>query len=189
MRSDPLRLCLVRHGITAMQVERRYCGHSNPPLAPAGVEQMCALRPTLRPLLAAGARVVSSDLERARASAELLAEGAPVPIMPELREIHFGAWEGLRFDETGCEDAETLRSLDFQFPGGESARVMCDRVWAAIAEIISPPAPVTVVVAHAGSLAALRLAMSPAPKADFWDLMLPPAGIAWLTLTRDGWMV
>lgn len=180
----PERLCLVRHGATVIQAERRYCGNADSPLTAEGVAQMCRLQPMLRAL--AGVRFVSSDLGRARASAELLAEGAAVAILPRLREIAFGAWEGRRFDEIPGADAEQLRSLDFQFPGGESARMMMDRVAEAIPQVLNDPGQVTVVVAHAGSLAALFLALTREPGL-WWNHLLAPGGVAWLRRSGKGW--
>jgi alpha-ribazole phosphatase len=87
---------LLRHGETAMA--GLFCGHSDPPLNDAGREQidraasMLAERPKV---------IYASDLKRARQSAELIAShfDLPVHLRPALREISFGAWEGLSWKQ------------------------------------------------------------------------------------------
>lgn len=87
---------LLRHGETAMA--GRFCGHSDPPLIDAGRQQIeqAASQLRIRPDV-----IYTSDLNRARQSAEVLASkfGIPVLIRPGLREIGFGDWEGLSWHE------------------------------------------------------------------------------------------
>ena len=87
---------LLRHGETAMA--GLFCGHSDPPLSDAGRAQIELAASMLdeRPNA-----IYASDLKRARQSAELIAShfDLPVHLRPGLREISFGAWEGLSWKQ------------------------------------------------------------------------------------------
>jgi broad specificity phosphatase PhoE len=132
---------------------------------PADLSDSAALD-RLRAALPAGAAVVSSDLARARATADALAGGRlRVPDRPDLREIHFGAWEGRDFDPVDPLDAARLRAFwdapgVTAPPGGESWNALAARVGAGIADMARDHAGSDlVVVAHLGPiLAALQLA-------------------------------
>jgi broad specificity phosphatase PhoE len=151
------RVYLVRHGRPAGAETRRFIGHLDVPLAPAGEAEVGALA---RRLAGSGlGAVYASDLERTRRSAEIL--GAPhalVPVtVPDLREFAMGRWEGLT--------AEEIRALDpvahdawmadvgrFQFPGGENLAQVAARAWAAFAAIVARHRGERIaVVAHGGS--------------------------------------
>src|SRR4029079_3482461 len=88
-------ILLARHGETDWNVERRVQGHSDTPLNDTGRGQARALAEELagEPIDA----VYSSDLVRAHETARLVAEqrGLDVTAIRDLREKHFGTWEGL----------------------------------------------------------------------------------------------
>jgi len=147
------RIVLVRHGQTEWNRIRRVQGHTDVPLNDEGRRQARALAMELD-----GEQVdavYSSDLGRARETAEILAatRGADVIALPALREKHFGTWEGLtdvevreRFPDahtTGWGDSETTEQLG-------------QRVVAAVEEIAaSHPGGLVLVVTHGGPLRAL----------------------------------
>ena len=91
------QLILIRHPAT--DLAGTFCGHSDPDLSAGGLAQLHALQRRLDRLPLD--RLVSSDLLRARRCAALLAEqhGIMAVLSPALREMHFGDWEGLRWDE------------------------------------------------------------------------------------------
>ncbi len=105
--------------------------------------------------LPAHALVVSSDLVRARATADAIT-GARRRLddQPDLREINFGAWELRSFDE--IEDQDRIRAYwdtpgDIRPPGGESWHQVCDRVNRGVATLLARyPGRDIVVVAHFG---------------------------------------
>ena len=99
--------------------------------------------------------VISSDLIRAAATADAIAGGRlRLPHDPDLREIHFGAWELARFDEV--EDQDRLRAYwdqpgDIRPPGGESWHDVSARVGRAVDRLLTAQAGRDiVVVAHFG---------------------------------------
>lgn len=113
---------LVRHG-EHDQVDRTLCGRMpNVILNATGKDQARAAGKrlaALRPL-----RILTSPLERARATADLIAEetGCPVEEAKALQEIDCGEWTGKRFDELHKEprwkDWNEARSVT-RPPGGE----------------------------------------------------------------------
>jgi len=107
--------------------------------------------------LPAEAVVVSSDLIRAVQTADAIAGGRErLAPDPELREIHFGAWELQGFD--GIEDQTLLRAFwetpgDICPPGGESWHQVSARVDRAIARLrAAHPGKDVIVVAHMGTI-------------------------------------
>ena len=91
---------LLRHGQTALSVERRFAGRGDAPLTEVGQQQAAAAAARLQ---ARGGidLVVSSPLSRARHTAEAVASatGAGLVVDEDLAETDFGDWEGLTFGE------------------------------------------------------------------------------------------
>jgi broad specificity phosphatase PhoE len=90
-------LILVRHGETDWNAQHRWQGHSDTALNEAGREQARRLASELEPVDA----LYSSDLARARETAEIIAErlGLEIRLDPRLRERGFGSWEGRTSEE------------------------------------------------------------------------------------------
>ena len=157
-----LRLYLIRHGVTVWNHEQRWQGHTDVPLGAEGIEQAKRLSQRLsrEPITA----VWSSDLSRARRTAELIAEphGLEVIATPQLRETMLGEWEGLTIDEIIARGDEEhwhkVRhdSLTHRPPGAERLEAVWERVLAVRDSIRERYADGTVVVAgHGGSLRSL----------------------------------
>ncbi len=104
------------------------------------------------------APVVSSDLIRAVATADALADGRPrLPHDPTLRELHFGDWETKAFAVVEAEDPHTIRAYwetpgDVAPPGGESWNAAAARVSGAIDGYLAQGLPDLIVVAHMGAI-------------------------------------
>lgn len=117
-------ILLIRHGETAWNAERRLQGHLDIPLNAHGERQAQAVARALQdtPLDA----IYSSDLQRARATAQPLAEthGLPLQLDMSLRERCFGAFEGLLYEELETRFPVAYaqwraRDPDARFPAGE----------------------------------------------------------------------
>ena len=164
--NEATRLIAVRHGETAWNVEARLQGQLDIPLNERGEEQARRAARSLaddRPDV-----VVSSDLARARATAEAIAAFNQVPLFldPALRERSFGSFEGLthtEVDQRWPEQSQRWRSRDPDFaPGdGETLRVFFGRCVEATLRIAEEHAGKTIVlVAHGGVLDCLYRAAS-----------------------------
>jgi broad specificity phosphatase PhoE len=136
----PTALLLLRHGRTELSAERRFAGRGDIPLTGEGAKEA---RQVAARLAGSGVQmIVSSPLQRARKTAEAVAEstGAPIVVDENLAEGDFGAWEGLTFAEAGAkwpdEMAAWMASPDAAPPGGESFATVALRVLAAIDRVI-----------------------------------------------------
>jgi broad specificity phosphatase PhoE len=88
-------LLLVRHGETDWNADGRLQGHTDRPLSDYGRRQARELAGELEDEELEA--IYSSDLTRARETAEIVGErlGLPVALYPDLREKDWGTWEGL----------------------------------------------------------------------------------------------
>ena len=147
-------LVLVRHAHTEMA--GRFCGVSDPPLSQQGLAQLEDLNRRLHayPI----SRIFTSDLQRARQTAEAIADhrGLPVERFEFLHELAFGSWEGLDWDQIQARDpAYAQRWLDLYpsvpAPGGEYFEDFFQRVQYAMTAIAGEVGSgCAVVVTHAG---------------------------------------
>lgn len=140
-----IRVILVRHGATAWNETGRYQGHTDVALSDLGRRQAECLGRRLEqePMSLA----YSSDLSRARETAEIALRGRSIPLtaLSALREARFGAWEGLRYDEVGAryprEWATWVENPAHVRPpgGGESLADLRERIVSSYREIVAPP--------------------------------------------------
>lgn len=118
-------------------------------------------------------RIVTSDLSRARNSAEILAKARGLPLSTDRRwrEMHFGLWDGLA-------PAQLPRDALARFwadpdschpPGGERWSDLRTRVGEAIGEISGP----ALVVTHAGAMRAALSVLTGLDHRGVWALDLP----------------
>jgi broad specificity phosphatase PhoE len=169
---------ILRHASTDWNVERRLQGLTDTPLNAAGEADA---RAWCLPSPADGWKRLSSPLQRARRTAELLQPPAPITVDSALREMSFGTWEGqtiaeLRESVGAAFIAAESKGLDFQPPGGESPRAAMARIARWAASIAASRQPV-VAVSHKATIRAL-LAL-----ATGWDMMgRPPHKLDWRCL-------
>lgn len=145
------RMVLLRHGQTALSVDKRYSGRGNPELTELGVAQAAAAAERVA-LLGGIDAILSSPLSRAQDTAAAASRriGVPVTRMEDLTETDFGAWEGLTFAEVNQRDKELHNSwmadTSISPPGGESFDEVRERVRIARDRILREYAGKTVVV-------------------------------------------
>jgi broad specificity phosphatase PhoE len=122
-----MSLVLVRHGQTEANAGGLLQGRIDLPLNDRGRAQAVALASAVAPLVAAGARVVSSPLARCRETAE--AFGAPVEIDEAWIELDYGQYDGVALADVPADEwAAWRRDLGYTPPGGESIEALGRRV-------------------------------------------------------------
>jgi broad specificity phosphatase PhoE len=180
-----MELVCVRHGRTCWNAERRFQGQTDIPLDAAGRAQAQALGAHLRdePFGAAFA----SDLGRARETAGAILAGRDLTptFDADLREMHFGVWEGMTWPEITTRWPELASEYeasprDYTPEGGEPWDAVCVRVERALRRIedaVDETARV-LVVSHAGVMHAILHIVRPLASDDMaLRIKLVPAGI------------
>jgi alpha-ribazole phosphatase len=151
-------ILFVRHAETDMA--GTFCGHSDPELSAKGHSQLTELLHEIRNETIGA--VYTSDLRRARTTANAIAEafGVECHASAELREINFGQWEGLRWEDIERRDEIYARKWAAEYPNlpaknGENFHEFKRRVLAEV-RFLSTEAErknwSIIVVTHAGVL-------------------------------------
>ncbi len=176
-----MELYLLRHGRTAGNAAGRYIGRTDEPLSPEGRARAEALGAD-----AGEGRVFVTPLLRTQETAAILFPNAEQVIVPELREMDFGAFEGRTADEME-RDADYRNWVDGgctgTCPGGESAASFAARVCSAFARALAQAAARfqsrAVFVLHGGTIMAVMAAFA-RPAKPFYE---------WNTQNCEGYLV
>lgn len=153
-------LHLVRHGESEWNLAGRVQGQSPEAgaLTPRGLDQAARTASLLAERHPHAAAIFSSDLPRARQTADVIAGvlGLPVHEDPQLREQNLGALEGRRFADpldggTVQDVIDQLWREPWQRPaGGESITGMYERVHMALTRYGEHCGRELILVAHGG---------------------------------------
>ena len=181
------RVVLWRHGRTAWNAETRFQGSTDVPLDDVGVvqaERAARDLATLEPDL-----LVSSDLERARVTAETLGALLDLEVSTDaaLRETFAGSWQGLVREEIIAADGETFRRWaageDVRPGGGELRSEVADRVTGAVLRHADalPPGGTLVVASHGGAIRACLGTLLGLPP-EHWPVLGGLVNCAWSVL-------
>jgi probable phosphoglycerate mutase len=186
------QLILIRHGETAWNRDRRIQGQTDVELSALGHEQarQLARRLSREPIQA----IYSSDLARARQTAEPLGEALSLPIHPTplLREVGFGAWEGLTVSEVEARWPEEYRawrldSITYRPPEGERIEELQRRALTGAAEILAAhPGETIALIGHGGSVKAILCGLMDFPLSLWRRLRIDNTGVSRLLLTPLG---
>ena len=187
-----LRLFVVRHGETAWSRERRFAGSRDVALEPEGLRQCEAVARALAPQ--AVVAVYASPLERARASAEVIAKPhrLPVEIDPAFGEMAFGEWEGLTREEVAARFPAAYEEWRHaphlvRIAGGETLSQVAERARGAVQALAATHTGETIVlVTHAIVTRLIVLdALGLGPE-RLWTVDATPAGITEIEY-EPGW--
>jgi alpha-ribazole phosphatase/probable phosphoglycerate mutase len=167
----------IRHAETDMA--GTFCGHSDPPINDRGRRQIQKLIGALNG--EAIECVYTSDLARAVSTAEILSEAFGVPCIekPNLREIYFGSWEGLTWDQIQDKDEDFARRWTEAYPnlpaqGGESFADFQARVSSEVAGIFNDTDwRQAAVVTHGGVMRVVLQSMCGLAEKEAWELTKP----------------
>ncbi|MFD3549948.1 bifunctional RNase H/acid phosphatase, partial [Streptomyces sp. NPDC058655] len=191
----PATFVLLRHGETALTPQKRFSGSggSDPELSPTGHRQAAAVAEALAARGTVQA-VVSSPLRRCRETARAVADrlGLTVTVEEGLREVDFGAWEGLTFAEVRERFPDDLQAwLDSPRAaptgGGESFATATRRISATRDRLLAAHAGRTVLlVTHVTPVKILvRLALG-APPESLFRMELSAASLSAVAYYADG---
>ena len=155
-------ILLARHGESDWNRDRRWQGHADRPLTDLGREQARALADRLAATELDA--VYSSDLERARETAAIVAEPHQLPVkeLSDLREVDVGSWSGLTRAEAEERYPDAFRRWTEGEEGwddGETYEELSERVVGAVLAIAARhPLDRVLLVAHGGSIRAVHAA-------------------------------
>ncbi|WP_400161949.1 histidine phosphatase family protein [Brevibacillus sp. TJ4] len=175
-----MKLIWVRHGETRENRQRRYLGHSDPPLSDEGIAQVSRLAERLYAAIDQPQAVYTSDLQRCRQTAEAIARrwSLPPQEVPALRELSFGDWELLTYDELMQKDAVRAQHwYDDPYtrkpPNGESLQELGARVDAWLGSLLeqSRDSEQTIVlVSHGGVIRWFEAAWLRQDRDSYWQV-------------------
>lgn len=192
------KLCLIRHGETTWNAERRLQGHTDIPLNAKGVQQARQMAQAIKNTKLSFDALYTSDLKRAADTANAIVElfGVEARVDGALRERHFGALQGLTIQEApllqpAIWQAHIARDLEHELGGGESIRQFAIRVQTVLDKIQEQHTGKTILlVSHGGTLDMVyRIASKQALKAER-VASVPNASFNWIAYQEGkGWSV
>jgi len=138
----PIKLILIRHGESDGNAQRKFSGFQDVNLTEKGIWQAKRLARRLEGVQVNA--VYCSDLKRARHTAEIIFgdRGKDIVVSPNLREISFGIWEGMTFEEIklreGVKFTSWMENPDEKtiIPQGESLAILNERVMTEVNRIL-----------------------------------------------------
>lgn len=175
----PAKILLIRHGLTELNLKKRYCGSLDVCLHDTGRKQAESLREKL--LFEKIDRIYSSPKIRALETSRILFGKRRINKIPDLREIGFGCFEGLTHKEIMRRHPEIYEKwlkdpFNAAIPKAETLENFKKRVIKAIGKIAHENSDKTVaVVCHGGVIGVINMHLR--KKNDFWRLIPKPASV------------
>jgi broad specificity phosphatase PhoE len=192
-----VQIVLVRHGATDWNLEHRCQGSSDRDLSDVGLRQAEEIAARLRQETIHG--IYSSDLKRARRTAEVISahHNLPVIIEKSIRELDHGHLEGLTFNEIKQNHGEFLvrwrsEPAELQVPGGERLADVAERAWLGLHQIVTrhEPSDTIVVVSHNFPIVGIVCRITGTHLNEYRNFHLDPCGMSRINRNGDGsWQV
>lgn len=166
-----MKLYLVRHGETELNVKKVYYGFTDCDLTEKGKDQARALRRGFETMVLDV--VLESPLIRAKDTATLLLGENPVPRVTDdrLKELNFGAWEGKSWQELQGDAVYEQWCVEWQTtcpPDGESFLDLASRVRGFYEDLLKRADENVLIVAHHAVLQQLMACLLEADPASCW---------------------
>jgi broad specificity phosphatase PhoE len=166
-------LLFIRHAET--DLAGRFCGHSDPPVNKHGLRQIEDLIEKLR--TESIDAIYASDLSRSLTTADAIGKAfalSPIKV-PELREIDFGQWEGLSWQEIegrdriyACRWSEAYPHLPA--PDGELFDAFRSRVLGVVKHLLAVRSQrCAAVVTHAGVMRVVLQSLCGLDEQEAWE--------------------
>ncbi len=165
------KLILIRHGQTDFNLQRRYCGDIDAPLNKEGVRQVKNLAKHLKNEKVH--IVYASDKKRAMQTARIVFKEFGILPVPELREMHFGIFEGLTHQEILNKHPRIYKKwlkdpFASSIPKGEHLKHFKARVVRVLKKIVREnPRKTVAVVCHGGAISVFLTHVF--KTRDFWE--------------------
>jgi phosphoserine phosphatase len=192
-----VQIVLVRHGATDWNLQGRCQGSTDRELSEVGLRQAAQTSALLSSEEIHA--IYSSNLRRARQTAEVISQPHNLPVMIEdgVRELDHGELEGLTFNDIKNNYAEFLMRWrsepgDICVPGGERLADVAERAWKGLNEIIRRHrgAPGILVVSHNFPILGIVCRITGTPLNDYRTFHLDPCSVTRLKHDdMDGWQV
>lgn len=187
-----MRLYIVRHGETELNRQFRFIGRTDIGLSPKGRSQAKAVADRLRDENIKA--IYSSDLLRAMQTAEVIAGLLSINIrsVAGLREIDFGDWEGMTYEEIDEVDHQHFHAwvndpTAVLIPRGEIWEHFEQRVRDAINGIVeSEREGNVVVVSHGGPIRLIMTYLCGGDSEYFRSFWPSPGGLSIVQITEKG---
>jgi phosphoserine phosphatase len=187
-----VKLYIARHAETTWNLAGRYQGRRESALSARGVQQGIALAGAMAAAMPPPARIITSPMQRTRATAAFTAERLNLPLENDdaLIEIAHGTWEGRLRDEIAANDPGRYatgreRPADVAFEEGESLRDVAAR-WRRFRASVAIGAP-TLLVTHDAIVRAALLDITGRPLGDFWSIRVENAAYATVDVEDGRW--
>ena len=176
-----MRVILIRHGQTNWNLEGRYQGAADTCLNTTGHAQASKLARRFRKEKVD--RVYSSDRRRAREFASMIFTSFAIELVPDMREMSFGIFEGLTYKEINQKHPDLYKKwlkdpFGVTIPGGESPDKFVSRVMASFNKIVSScdEKERLAIVTHGGPISVIANSISGSK--SFWDKIPDTASVS-----------
>lgn len=189
-----IQLYLVRHGHTDWSETGKIAGFTDVDLSAIGRDAVSGLASSV-PAIAPG-DFYSSDLIRAVKTLEILGGARNAIRDPRLRELNFGDWEGLSWEQVHQADGDYLARwsdnwLELAPPSGETFLELADRINDWFGELSAKLKPSSssssmIVAAHAGSIRALLCTVLGLPLDCAFRFSIDYARVTLVQVSHDG---
>ncbi len=171
-------ICVIRHGRTALNVQKVFRGHLDGPLDEVG-EQQAALTGKLLADIDLGV-IYTSPLERAVQTANIVSEyqknGSQVMPHQGFMDLSYGQWEGKTYDEVKQQYPDLYKIWEQDpkkvvIPEAETLPAAKKRIWATVKELLTQNNdPIFTIVSHRVVNKLILTSMLGLSESDFWKL-------------------
>ena len=165
-------LYVTRHGETTWNAAERVCGRADAPLTEKGQKQAEKLAEKVSELQIPVTKIIHSPLQRAKDTAQAVADKLHLPMEVDERliEMDFGEYDGMPSHETIFQEAR--QEFAVRFPNGESVLDVYARVVPLIEECLADEENVYLLVCHNALIRIMNAYFHPMPNETFFDFFV-----------------